>query len=67
MAGLRQSVHRGVPDELGRDTCTVAPPEVVALLRQMGSSESASTDIPSSGTKGTGMVCFLCGSSGMVS
>ena len=64
MAGFRQSVHQDVPDELGRDAPTVAPPEVVALLRQMGSPESTSTDIPSSGTKGTGMVCFSCGRSG---
>ena len=58
MAGLRQSVHQGIPAELGRDTPPVAPPEVVALLHQMGSPESKLTDIPSSGTRGTGMVCF---------
>ena len=42
----------------------MAPPEVVALLRQMGSPESTSTDIPPSEMKGTGMVCFSCGRSG---
>ena len=34
------------------------------LLRQMGSPESTSTDIPSPGMKETGMVCFSCGRSG---
>ena len=55
MRDSRASRH---PAELGRDTPPVAPPEVVALLRHMGSPESTLTDIPSSRTRGTGMVCF---------
>ena len=40
MAALQQSVHQGIPAELDPDTPLVAPPEVEALLRQMGSPES---------------------------
>ena len=64
MAGLRQSVHQGTPAELGRDTLPVTPPDVVALLHQMGSPESTLADIPLSATRETGMVCFSCGRSG---
>ena len=58
MADLRQPVHQGLPGELGRDTTPLAPPEVVALLRQMGSPVSTSTDMPSSGTRGTKIIYF---------
>ena len=57
VAALRQSVHQGILAEL--DTPPVALPEVGALLRHIGSPESTSTDIPSSGMRGTGMVCAL--------
>ena len=58
VAALRQSVHQA---ELDPDTHPVAIPGVGALLRHMDLPESTLTDIPSSGMRGTEMVCFPCG------
>ena len=63
VAALRQSVHQCIPAELDSDTSPVALLKVGALLRHMGSPESTLTGIPSSGMRGTGMVCFSCGRS----
>ena len=58
VAARRQSVHQGIPAELDPDTLPVALPEDGTLFRHIDISTSTSTNIPSSGMRGTEMVCM---------
>ena len=66
VAALRRSVHQGIPAELDPDTHLLAVPGVGTLLHHIDLPKSTLTDIPSSGMRGTEMVCFSCGRSGHI-